>query len=507
MRFRRIACAVAVFALAPAAPEAAKDSWIALQTGQVTVLSSAGEGRTRALARRLEDFVAVLSDLPGRPLVAEVPVTVMAFRDDAAFREFRPRQNGRTLDVTGYFQRADDEHLIALSLRDTGDDFPFRVVFHEYAHALTAQSTFVWPLWLSEGLADFYSTFEVFGDQAVAGQRIPSYAWQFWGQPQRLMPIDALFRVDRASPVYAEHGQSVFYAQSWALVHYLMTFHGRPDGALWRFIDGLAAGRPPERAFDEALGADRATIEEGLRLYVKDARYASGVRFPIDRRRRRAVPPVRALGDAEAEVMLGNLLMRIGQGERADAYFARARALDARAPRLEESLGFLALNRGRYDDALTHLVQAIAQDPSNALAHYYYAETLRRQVTDQGRTLTPQVAGALVAPLRTAVRLRPGFARVHYLLGYVQLVTEADLAEGLKELETAIRLAPPNRAAMLTMASIQLKMRNVEAAARTAQAILDAPDASESIKAEARQVLDAARVKDQEPSVAGTVGM
>jgi hypothetical protein len=52
-----------------------------------------------------------------------------------------------------------------------------------------------------------------------------------------------------------------------------------------------------------------------------------------------------------------------------------------------------------------------------------------------------------------------------------------------------MRLAPPHRGAMLTLASIQLKMRNYEAAQATARAIVGAPDASEAIKAEARRLL------------------
>lgn len=486
MLLRAVTAWVALGLLPGAAP--ARDRWITLSTDHLTIISNAGDSEAREVARRLEDFVAALSIFPGRRIIAEVPVTVFAFRNGGSFGAFRPLQDGRTVDVAGYFQRADDEHLIALNL-DASVEYPYRVIFHEYEHALTAQASMVWPLWLSEGLAEFYSTFEVRGRRVEAGQPIRYYTQVL--AEQSLLSIDALFSVDRSSSLYVENSRNIFYAQSWALVHWLMDQGGaRPGGALFRFIDELGAGRPPEAALEAALGLDHAKLDQSLRGYVRQAWYPPH-RFELDGRRIVATA-VRELGAAEADVLRGSLLMRIGRGVEADPYLTRAAAVDPRAPRLEESRGFLALNRGQYADAIAYLSRAIAEEPANALAHYYYAETLRRQVTEQGRQLTPAVAGAMFDPLRTAVRLRPDFARAHYVLGYVHLVMGADLQEGIREVETAIRLAPPNRAAMLTLASIQLKMKNYDAARATAQALLDAPDASESIKAEAQQVLRAA---------------
>jgi tetratricopeptide (TPR) repeat protein len=208
---------------------------------------------------------------------------------------------------------------------------------------------------------------------------------------------------------------------------------------------------------------------------------------------------VRTLPEAEAEVLQGSLLMRVGRGEQAEPYFTRARALDPDAPRLEESLGFLSLNRGQYEEAVAHLERAIQQDPANPLAHYYYAETLRRQVMEQGRPLPAEVARAMAEPLRRAIALRPAFARAYYLLGYAHLVTGDDLSEGMRLLRTAIDLVPPYRAAALTLASIQLKMRDYAAAKATAQAILDAPDAAADIKADAARVLATANANLRRP--------
>ena len=476
--------AAAVFAPSPAG---AAGEWIRLRTPRLSIVSSAGEGPTTRLAERLEQFVDAFSSLVDLGADPDVPVTVMVFADEAAFAPFRPRQNGQTLNLSGYFQRADDEHLIALSLETSGDEHPYRVVFHEYAHALTARAAGLWPLWLQEGLAEFYSTFEAARERVALGQPVREHARLLRTQP--LMPLRRLFEIGGRVPTSAEHQQGIFYAESWALVHYLLAGDGgRRRPAFAGYIDALAAEVPPDRAFREAFGDVEHEREEALRRYIAEGRYA-GVNLAIERPPAAVRPSIRSLPAAEAEVFQGSLLMRVGRGGEADAHFARARALDPRAPRLEESLGFLALSRARYEDALAHLRTAIEHDPSNPLAHYYYAEALRRRVMEQGRALPAAVARAMAEPLRTVIALQPSFARAHYLLGYAHFVAGEHLPEGIRRLETAIRLAPPHRGAMLTLASIQLKMRNYVAAQATARAIVGAPDASEAIKAEARRLL------------------
>ena len=467
---------------------AAKDDWISVRTPHLAIVSSAGERATTRLAERLERFVDAFSSFVDVGADPDVPVTVMVFGNDAAFAPFRPRQNGRTLNLSGYFQRADDENVIALSLETSADEHPYRVIFHEYAHALTARAAAVWPLWLQEGLAEFYSTFEADSRRVALGQPIREHARLL--REQRLLPLRTLFEVGRDEPMAGENPQGIFYAEAWALVHYLLAGDGgRRRTAFAEYLDALSAGQPPDRAFAQACGADDDAVEDDLRRYIGDGRYV-GVNVTVEQPARDVQASVRPLTEAEAEVFQGSLLMRVGRGDQADAHFARARALDPRVARLEESLGFLALSRAQYEDAIAHLREATAQDPANPLAHYYYAEALRRQIMERGRALPAEVARAMADPLRRAIASRPSFARAYYLLGYVHFVTGEDLPEGVRLLETAIRLAPPHRGAMLTLASIQLKTRDYAAAKATAQKILDAPDASEAIKTEARRLVD-----------------
>jgi tetratricopeptide (TPR) repeat protein len=470
----------------PAAPEA----WIRLRTDHLVIVSNAGERGTRDVAQRLERFIDAFASLRIVEVTPDVPVTVMVFRNDAAFSKFRPRQNGKTMNLSGYFQRADDENLIALSLESSADAHPYRVIFHEYAHALTTRAAILWPLWFQEGLAEFCATFEADDQFAELGLPVPEHVRLL--DRDRWLPLQTLFAVDRTSPIYAGDEQKIFYAEAWALVHYLIVGdHGRHRAGLAQFAGRLAAGLAADRAFASAFDMSGEALEAELRQYIAGRQFVDE-----SLTLRRPAPAVSAsfdaLASADADVYQGSLLMRVGRRDEADPYFNRAHRANPATPHLEESLGFLALARQRYDEALQHLAQAIHQDPANHLAHYYYAEALRRQVMEQGHPLSPDVARAMSEPLRAAIRLMPSFARAYYLLGCVHYVTGEDLDEGVRLLQTAIRLAPPHRAAMLMLASLQLKMRDCAAAKATAEAIIAAPDATAAMKAEARTVADKA---------------
>jgi len=72
-----------------------------------------------------------------------------------------------------------------------------------------------------------------------------------------------LFSVDHGSPHYNEkEKQGVFYAESWALVHYLMLGdNGKRNQQFMRYLGLLHSGIPVEESFRQAFQADFATIE------------------------------------------------------------------------------------------------------------------------------------------------------------------------------------------------------------------------------------------------------
>jgi hypothetical protein len=148
---RVTAVALAAGALA-GTPLGAKDAWLAVETPRLQIVSNAGESAAIEVAQKLERFVEALSSIVEIDPPGEVPLPVLAFKDDGSFAPFRPRANGAPLNVSGYFQRDEDESFAALSLHAAGDEQPLRAIFHEYTHALTARAGAAWPCGCTKAL-------------------------------------------------------------------------------------------------------------------------------------------------------------------------------------------------------------------------------------------------------------------------------------------------------------------------------------------------------------------
>ncbi|HEY7911394.1 MAG TPA: tetratricopeptide repeat protein [Blastocatellia bacterium] len=476
-----IAC-VALFCATSRA--AAKDRWINVTTKNFNIVSNASDGETRELALKLEQFHMIFSVIFNLRDTNPVPVTVMVFKNDDSFTPFKPLRNGKPdRYISGYFQRGDDENIIALNL-DANEEHPMSVIFHEYTHLLTSKSSYDYPLWLKEGLAELYSTFRVRNKEVTLGMPIASHVYLL--RQRKLMPIAEMFGVGHGSPAYNEADKKgIFYAQSWALAHYLM--YGdksarRPQ--MVEFIKLLVKGLDQQRAFTEAFKMDLATAEKELRRYVGNHSYSNLI-YTLSSTEGEKNMDLRPLAESEAISYLGNLMLRTGRLEEAEYHFKRAAALDPALARPCEGLGFLALRRNQYEEAAKQFEQAVARDSKNHLAHYYYAEALGSR---DGGSTSPELRKKIVSLLKTAIRLQPGFAHSYYLLGFTALASGEELKEGAAMLATAIGLAPEKRHYVLTLAQLQTRMQDYGAAKKTLEPLL-APNSEPHLRSSAESMM------------------
>src|SRR5258705_3044392 len=100
-------------------PALAKDNWINVQTKHFVFVSSASEARTRELAIQLEQFRFVVSELFNVEPAA-VPVTIVVFKSEAAFRPFKPLYNGKPApSLAGFCSWGGAEDMVALNIEQS----------------------------------------------------------------------------------------------------------------------------------------------------------------------------------------------------------------------------------------------------------------------------------------------------------------------------------------------------------------------------------------------------
>ncbi|HEV3470400.1 MAG TPA: tetratricopeptide repeat protein [Pyrinomonadaceae bacterium] len=473
-RFALTLCALlCLLAAAPAAP--AKDQWTSVRSKNFFLVGNASEKEIRRVAERLEQFRDVFTRLfSGANFKSPVPTTVVVFKGDGAYKPFKPLVDGRPSDVAGYFQPGDDVNYITLT-PPRGTEDPFQTIYHEFVHLLvdnTLGRSSV-PAWFNEGLAEYYSTFDIVeGRKVWLGKLDTNHLYLL--RRSKLQPLQVLFALDNESLHRNKRdAKQLFYAQSWALVHYLILGNGgKRLPQVNQFISAMSQNRPLEAAFREAFQTDFAGMEKELRRYVDGSEFKAQVATFERKLEFDAEMQSAPLSDAEAEAHLGDLLLHTNRPEEAVKRLEEAVRLDPRLGMAHASLGMAYMRLNRFDNAKRHLREAVAASAQNYLAHYYYAFTLSREGTDEAgfaRGFAPETEREIRAALRRAIELNPGFPESYHLLAFVNLVTDRELAESVELLKRARALAPGNANYALILAQIYLRQENYAAARATVE--------------------------------------
>lgn len=183
------------------------------------MIGNSGEGEMRKVAIQLEQFRYVLALLfPQAKIETPVPTTIVLFKSHSSFNPYKPKYNGKTKEnVGGYFLPGSDVNYMALTTELHRAE-PYEVMFHEYEHFIIHNNLSRMPVWLDEGLAEFYSNFEsAAGDQKFTlGKLITRHLR--WPQPlmryfQRQISVPELLALatdnDKQTEAYAYTGMDL----------------------------------------------------------------------------------------------------------------------------------------------------------------------------------------------------------------------------------------------------------------------------------------------------------
>lgn len=448
------------------------DAWLRLETDNFTLFSHAGETATRRLAADLERLRATLAQLdPDLKLSSPSPTFLFVFQNGAALDPYRLVFEGRPVEVGGYFLSRPEANYVAVNADPRGD--ARAIVYHEYLHYILRNNYPGLPLWLHEGMAQLYSTFEAAGSEARIGKPMEEHTR--WLQRNPLLPLAELFALDVKSRDYHEGSRrGAFYAQSWALAHYLLV--GNPDRRelALRYLQTLSRGEPAEEAFRAAFGGE---LEAELRAYVH-----RGVFRHVQAPAGPAVEPGFRTGPlprADLLAGLGLLLSFLDPSLRpvAEEHLRAALAADPGHGQALAGLGVLAELSGKTEEAGSWLERAAKAAPDDFLIQYRWG--LNRLAFEPDRTALRQAADAF----RRAVALRPGFGEAWARLGYALSFDDPRLPEALQAFETAHRLRPSDTATAFNL----MLMRVRTGRAKEAESLIDGVISLEGSPAEAER--------------------
>ena len=483
---------IALFVLA--LPVSAKDTWLSVRSKNFLLVGNASEKEIRQVGTRLEQFRYVFMQLfPKANLNTPVPTTVIVFKSDSSYRPFKPLYQGKTNDnIAGYFQAGEDVNYITLT-SEPRPESPFGVIFHEYTHLLVGNNMSDPPVWFNEGLAEYYSTFDVSdGNKKITlGKPVSNHVYLL---RERFIPLADLLRVTHDSPAYNERDKSgIFYAESWALVHYLLQGDkGQRVAQLAQFSALLSSGKTLDESFQQAFQMDYKTMEKALQQYVQRSTYP-GTTFELKQPLEFDTEmQTRPLSEAEAQAYLGDLLYHTNRADESEAYLKQALTLAPDLPMAEAALGRVRVRQKRYDEARKLLAQAVAAEPQNYLAHFYLAEALNRQTLGPDNMVTQypaEVATTMRAELKKSIELNPNFPEAYHLLAFLDLVNGEELMDATVLMTHARLLRPERLEYALTLARVYLRREQFAAARHVLEQVMRSSNADAQIRAEAQDTL------------------
>ncbi|MGB7751890.1 MAG: DUF1570 domain-containing protein [Candidatus Acidiferrales bacterium] len=437
------------------------EAWFEVRSPNFIVVSNAGEKEARKTAIRFEQIRAVFRRSLDVASKHQSPViTILAVKDENSVKALLPEYWAKGhAHPAGIFLQNMNQYFAVVQLDAQGSN-PYNTIYHEYYHSLTMPYYPNLPVWLSEGLAEFYGNTQMNDSEVGMGRPDPDLIAEL--KQGGLLPLDVLFKVTHDSPYYNEQNKiSVFYAESWALTHYLMVGDKaahRP--MLQAYLHALALGESQEKAAAESFG-DLNKLQTAVYLYIHNGAFYY-LKSPPPPEIPTGDLHVRELSEAEMDAYRGGFAAVRGQAKDAEPMLEEAVKLDPKLALGYQYLGFAEYEDHQRAEALADFTRAIDLDPKNALTRFlraYLASTQRGAVANDAQ---------MEEDLRAAIAISPEFAPPYGVLAVYLSNRGENLPEALQLAQKAQTLEPGNAVYQIDMAQVLARMNRYEDARKIA---------------------------------------
>jgi len=465
---RRVSAVLSVLVcvLGLAAPAMAADpAWRQLKTPRYTVLSQLNEGATRAWATEFDQFIDSTGGLMKVTPALLPPLTVVLMAHEKDFDAYKPpRPNGSTAKtVSGFFYRTDGWSVMGLA-NSVENDETRHTIFHEAVHWLFSADRSAQPRWFSEGIAELFATFNL---------RIAKVEWAHpigyhveLLRERGLMPMKEFIAQDESLFDRDEH-TGRYYAQSWALVHYLLV-SGKLEGRekLVRFISAYRT-KSADEAFKAAFGGDYGALEKELHAYIDQPRmgYMNTPRMP-------AAPQgeMTPAAPVQVELALGKLALQAADPKVATRHADRAYTLAPTDPAAQELRAYIAMRDKDQVEAAAAAEKALSLGSRDSTMFILHGDALG----NRDSTVPAERARQRASMYENAINLSPRTLETYERLASVLLAVDRPTDDDAKFLDIGRQLFPQQGFIQLGLAQVAYRQGRRDDAQRQLDAALAA---------------------------------
>jgi hypothetical protein len=439
------------------------------------VLTNGSEHDARRIALEFEQMRAVFAvGFPNMRLSTGAPLLIFAVQTENDMKALAPAmwKNHKGPLPAGYFDHGWEKQFAIVRI-DADVPGAYNVVYHEYVHSLL-HTNFRWlPTWLDEGLAEFYGNTRFEPKKSYVGA--PSTrVYQL--QNRALIRLETLLVVNPWTYYRGDENQiATFYAESWALVHYLVFGQDMELGKkLSHFYAQLQAGDQQIKAFREAFG-DLKKVEDGLQKYIQAFAFHAYALENLTAIQEKDFPS-RKLTKAESDSEIAGYRLWGHDIPEATDLVERALQEDPALGAAHEEKAFIKFREGKDEDALREFTRACELDKTLYLSQYFKAMmTAKRE--------TPEQREALRTELQQIKQINPQFAPAYVQLAML-FIADGQGTRALVAARKAEQLEPTRAGYHLLSGEILLRMKREQEAAESARYVAErwhGPDHNEAV--------------------------
>ena len=491
--------------------------WIEVHTAHFSVITDAGDKRGREVALRMEQMRAIFGQLLLKnKLKMSVPITVIALKSDKQYGTVAPAKQSM---AGGFYVPGQDRVYIVLNLFETD---PWRAVAHPLAHYLLNYNYPPAQGWFDEGLAEYFGSIqigkqvEIGGDPELAPEwhedifdelrrdpNLPQSLTQLVSSPVWLSMVDLFTMKHDGSGTREGTHNTLYYAQSWMVVHYLLNKNKLPEAGTY-FDLVLNQKVPVEKAMVQAFDMSPAQMEDAVKTYFKSL---SGLGIALDQSKKPIADPVDAqqpdhfalpfdvdeigmavtsVTDEDARAVIADVMARVP--EHRDQALRDLQQLTADPKDNEPAHRALArdhLRQKRFDAAADELEKATELNPRDPWIWYYRA-ALKYQKAQATRQEMQGLAN-MMQDLRAVADWYPELADAYNMLGMAR-VEGGGINSALEAQRQAIALAPRNVEYQFNLGQIYVAGKKWDLAREVFTRLKAGPDRAAA--AAAKQQLD-----------------
>jgi tetratricopeptide (TPR) repeat protein len=488
-RFQRLSrrFSVALLILGTSSTRAADQQWLRVSSDHFIVLTDAGQKKGHEIVARFEQMRAVFGDLMGRKkLTMGEPMEIIAIGNPATYAQIAPANNSDPSVASAFFLWGEDRIYIVLnaSVPDC-----WRAIQHPLAHYFLNFNYPPTQPWFDEGFAEYFASLYFTPKKTELGSD-PELVMP---QPNPVSNTIAPVRNSTAglkslteildSPVWLNltdllemknrivNGQegthhTLFYAQSWMLVHYLINKDKLSEmGAYFGLVQSQHA--PVTQAVQQAFSMSPAQLDQAVKDYYHSLKPLSATLEAVKRGGTMIAPEpviesplpftVDEVADstkevplAEAQALVAEMELRIP--ERREQAIAQLEKLtdDPKTETLaaHRALAFAHVQKNETNDAFRELSEALHFQPNEPWARFDLALAAYHSGAKGARV---QGLANTMESLHIVLTEYPDFSEAYNILGWARLQGGGANA-ALEAMRNAVRLNPRDESYQLRLA-------------------------------------------------------